>query len=107
MQKKEQKQNDLQQPDLQKAGVKCSACRYWSRLDNLWTKVKNSKFGECSQPKLFGWDFMQEMNKVDRKLKTGDEVLIVQEYFATPAELKNEKMIVGESFGCVHFKHCT
>jgi hypothetical protein len=86
------------------SNIKCSQCQHWKRLSEVYYDINTSKFGRCSNPKIFGWDYMESENGIDAQLTSGDEVVITEEYCTKPTELENTKITTGENFGCIHFK---
>lgn len=87
-----------------KSNIKCSECQHWTRLSEIYDNINTSKFGRCSNPKIFGWDYMEHEGRIDVHLTSGDEVVIAQEYCNKPTELENTEITTGENFGCIHFK---
>jgi hypothetical protein len=86
--------------------MNCKTCKHFTPLHKGWKGIKNSNFGFCNNPKIFGWDFMEDLSKIDShpQLQGKDEMLSVEEYNTKVKQLENTRMIVGENFGCVHYK---
>jgi hypothetical protein len=86
--------------------MNCKTCKHFTPLHKGWKGIKNSNFGFCNNPKIFGWDFMEDLGKIDShpQLQDKDEMLSLEEYNTKVKQLENTRMIVGENFGCVHYK---
>jgi hypothetical protein len=87
--------------------MNCKTCKHFTPLHKGWKGIKNSNFGFCNNPKIFGWDFMEDLGKIDSHHQlqgNKDEILLPTEYHVSQPILTNRYMTVGENFGCVHYK---
>ncbi len=84
--------------------MNCQKCKHWIRLTEVYTNIKESKFGQCKNPKVLSIDFMLDKNNLNKMMLNGKEVIIEEERLDDSECLQNTKITTGESFGCLNFE---